>query len=155
MFWGSTLSTLFAEIRQVVRSKRVMIALGKKIAAPRILVVEDDSEMRRLLVDELLEEGYLVSQAVDGEDAVLKLAHEEFDLVITDLIMPKVSGLDLLSEVGKTYPRVPAILITAFGDWSSLTQAYERGVCNFICKPFKIKDLKDAVRKALKKEQSN
>jgi two-component system response regulator PilR (NtrC family) len=132
-----------------------MITSGEKIAPPRILVVEDDSEMRNLLVYELLDEGYLVSEAVDGEDAALKLAHGEFDLVITDLIMPKTSGLDLLSEVRNIYPRVPAILITAFGDWSSLTQAYEKGACNFICKPFKMNDLKDAVRKALKKDQSH
>jgi DNA-binding NtrC family response regulator len=133
----------------------VTIISEKKIAVPRILLVEDDAEMRRLLVDELLDEGYVVSQATDGEEAVLKLAHEEYDLVITDLVMPKISGLDLLSEVRKTRPHIPAILITAFGDWSSLTQAYEKGACNYICKPFKIKDLKDAVRNALQKEQRN
>jgi two-component system response regulator PilR (NtrC family) len=128
---------------------------GKKIAVPRILLVEDDSEMRRLLADELLDEGYAISQAIDGEEAILKLAHEKFDLMITDLLMPKINGLDLLSEMRKTCPHMPAILITAFGDWSSLSQAYEKGACNFICKPFKMNDLKDAVRNALQKEQHN
>jgi DNA-binding NtrC family response regulator len=132
-----------------------MVVSEKRIAAPRILLVEDDPEMRRLLADELLDEGYMISQAVNGEEAVLKLAQEEFDLVITDLVMPKIGGLDLLSEVRKACPRIPVILITAFGDWSSLTQAYEKGAFNYICKPFKIKDLKDSVREALAKEQSH
>ena len=127
----------------------------KGIAACRILLVEDDFEMRRLLTDELLDEGYQISEAVDGEDAVSKLAQEEFDLVITDLVMPRLSGLDLLTKMKKTCPPVPVILITAFGDWSSLTQAYEKGAIDYICKPFKMKDLKDAIQKALKKEQSD
>ena len=127
----------------------------KGIAACRILLVEDDFEMRRLLTDELLDEGYQISEAVDGEDAVSKLAQEEFDLVITDLVMPRLSGLDLLTKMKKTCPSVPVILITAFGDWSSLTQAYEKGAIDYICKPFKMKDLKDAIQKALKKEQSD
>jgi DNA-binding response OmpR family regulator len=118
---------------------------------PRILVVEDDSEMRGLLADELLDEGYGIDQAVDGEDAVLKLAQNQFDLVIADLIMPKMGGLDLLSMVRKAYPRTPVILITAFGDWQSLIQAYENGALNYICKPFKVKELKEAVKKALNK----
>jgi len=132
-----------------------MVVIDKGIVAARILLVEDDFEMRRLLADELLEEGYQVSQAVDGEDAVSKLSEDEYDLVITDLVIPKIGGLDLLSKVRKAYPRTPVILITAFGDWSSLAQAYEKGALNYICKPFKIQDLKDAVRKALEKAQSH
>ena len=129
-----------------------MIAVSDKaVPTSRILVVEDDAEMRSLLTDELLDEGYEVLQAVDGEDAASRLVQERFDLVITDVVMPRSGGLDLLSNVRKVYPNMPVILITAFGDWSSLVKAYEEGAFNYICKPFKIAELKDSVRKALKK----
>ena len=106
--------------------------------APRILVVEDDSEMRGLLADELLDEGYETYQAVDGEDAALKLAQDEFDLVIADVIMPKMSGLDLLSMVRKAYPNTPVILITAFGDDQTHAEAKRLGAAGMIDKPFEI-----------------
>jgi DNA-binding NtrC family response regulator len=139
------------------REDEMLMALPdqKRVEDSRILLVEDDSEMRRLLVDELTDEGFQVSEAVDGEDALARIAKEEFDLVVTDLVMPRLGGLDLLAKMKKACPVTPVILITAFGDWSSLTQAYEKGAVNYLCKPFRIKDLKDAIQKALKKEQSD
>lgn len=118
----------------------------------RILVVEDDPEMRALLSDELSDEGYGVIQAEDGAEAASKIGHEAFDLVITDMRMPKAGGLELLPIVRQTCPDIPVILITAFGDWPSLIEAYEKGAVDYINKPFKMRDLKNSVRKALQKK---
>ena len=115
----------------------------------RILVVEDDPEMRALLTDELSDEGYAVTQAVDGADASLKVAHETFDLVITDMKMPNLGGLEFLPIVEKSCPGVPVLVITAFGDWPSFIEAYDKGAVDFISKPFKMLELKNAVKKAL------
>lgn len=121
----------------------------------RILVVEDDSEMRSLLTDELSDEGYAVTQATDGADASLRVEREAFDLIITDMKMPKMGGLEFLSVVEKSRPGMPVIMITAFGDWPSYVEAYDKGAVDYISKPFKMLDLKNAVKKALNKAGSD
>nr|NIN23433.1 response regulator [Candidatus Aminicenantes bacterium]NIN47137.1 response regulator [Candidatus Aminicenantes bacterium]NIN90061.1 response regulator [Candidatus Aminicenantes bacterium]NIT28559.1 response regulator [Candidatus Aminicenantes bacterium] len=100
--------------------------VGKK-AHFRILVVEDDLEMRSLLADELSEDGYDVVQAGDGVEAVTKVANQRFDLVITDMRMPKMGGLELLPAVKKVSPDIPVIVISSFGDWQTSAEAKERG----------------------------
>ena len=127
----------------------MMDASPKQIHTVRILVVEDDSEMRDLLTDELSDEGYEVTLAVDGSDATVKISEQAFDLVITDMRMPRKGGLELLPELKTACPNTPVILITAFGDWPTLIEAYDKGACDYICKPFKMEDLKRAVKKAL------
>ncbi|HEX9757531.1 MAG TPA: response regulator [Nitrospiria bacterium] len=117
----------------------------------RILVVEDDSEMRSLLTDELSEEGYEIIQAKDGAEAALMVAHGTFDLVITDMKMPKMGGLELLPVVKEASPDVPVIVITAFGDWQTSVEAMERGSFRYMTKPFKMQELKETVKKALEK----
>lgn len=123
--------------------------VGSKVSRAKILVVEDDHEMRRLLADELADEGYEVSEAENGDEAALKCVSEKFNLVITDMVMPKMGGLDLLTRIKDVQPETPVILITAFGDQASLMEALQKGALNYICKPFKTKDLKEVVRKAI------
>ncbi len=124
----------------------------KKVTTPQILVVEDDAEMRDLLKEELSDEGYRVIEAEDGEDAASKLRSEVFDVIITDIRMPRVGGIELLTSVTKAYPRTPVIVITAFGSPEILDNACEKGAFDYIGKPFKLQDLKNAVRKALQWE---
>jgi DNA-binding NtrC family response regulator len=115
------------------------------------LIAEDDAEMRSLLHDELQEAGYQVTQAADGAEAALRLTHEPFDLVITDLRMPKLGGLELLPLVQRSAGAIPVIVITAFGDHGVLKEAYERGAAFFLSKPLKMEELKSAVRLALER----
>jgi DNA-binding NtrC family response regulator len=131
----------------------MMIKHSNAQHAYQILVVEDDPEMLDLLTDELSDEGYRVTRAVNGSDALDKVSSAEYDAVITDLKMPEVGGLELLPDLKKTCPNTPVIVITAFGEWPTLIEAYEKGVCDFITKPFKMHDLKEAVKKALEKKQ--
>jgi len=115
----------------------------------RILIVEDDAEMRSLLADELSEDGYDVFQAKDGSEASLMVVDEGFDLVVTDMKMPKMGGLELLSLVKGALPDIPVIVISAFGDNQAFGEAKERGSFRFMTKPFKMSEFKEAVRKGL------
>ena len=115
----------------------------------RILIVEDDAEMRSLLADELSEDGYDVFQAKDGSEASLMVVDEGFDLVVTDMKMPKMGGLELLSLVKGAFPDIPVIVISAFGDNQAFGEAKERGSFGFMTKPFKMSEFKEAVSKGL------
>ena len=109
--------------------------------------------MRALLMDELREAGYHVSQAVDGADGVQKLlqaaATGAYDLMITDLKMPKLSGQGLMKIVNERYPAMPVIAITAFADEPEFVKPYHTEFVAYLRKPFKMEELKSAVRVAL------
>jgi DNA-binding NtrC family response regulator len=115
----------------------------------RILVVDDDAEMRALLLDVLEKEGYEVGEAIDGAQAVLALRAREFDLILIDKNMPGPSGLDLLPGLRRVCPRSQFIMMTAYGDVPSYIEAVEKGAAEFLFKPFRMEELKAAITKAL------
>lgn len=115
----------------------------------RILVAEDDAEMRSLLADALRDDGYRVVEAVDGREAVMRLVEETFDVVITDLRMPHLGGFDVLEVARRAEGAPPVIVISAFGQWDALRESAERGAFRFLSKPLKISELRDAVNEAL------
>jgi DNA-binding NtrC family response regulator len=117
----------------------------------RLLVVDDDamvlSALRRVL--DILDVD--VETCSDPVRAVEKLAHEAFDLVISDERMPKMSGLDVLGRVRRDSPRTPTILLTAYGSAEAQERAYERcGVYRLMTKPWDNRDLLSTVREALR-----
>ena len=89
----------------------------------RILVVDDDAEMRALLLDVLRGDGYEAAEAKGGAEAVLAVRNREFDVILMDKNMPGPSGLDLLPGFRRLCPRSRIIMITAFGDVSSYMEA--------------------------------
>ena len=114
-----------------------------------ILVVDDEPEMRSLLVDELKRDGYQVSEAGDGAEAVLACRTGRFDVILMDKNMPGPSGLDLLPGFRRTCPDARIIMMTAFGDVPSYVEAAEKGAADFLFKPFRIEEMRAAIRKAL------
>ena len=116
---------------------------------PSILVVDDDPEMRELLLDVLGNEGYEVAEAKDGTEAVLALRAREFDIILMDKNMPGPSGLDLLPGFRRVCPRSQIIMMTAFGDVPSYMDAVEKGAVEYLFKPFQMEELKAAIVKAL------
>ena len=116
---------------------------------PSILVVDDDPEMRALLLDVLGVEGYEVVEAKDGTEAVLALRAQTFDLILMDKNMPGPSGLDLLPGFRRVCPGSPIIMMTAFGDVPSYMEAVEKGAVEFLFKPFRMEEMKAAIAKAL------
>jgi len=117
--------------------------------APSILVVDDDAEMRELLLDVLRGEGYEVAEAKDGTEAVLALRARTFDVVLMDKNMPGPSGLDLLPGFRRVCPRSQIIMMTAFGDVPSYMEAAEKGAVEYLFKPFRLEEMKAAIVKAL------
>ena len=115
----------------------------------RILVVDDDADMRALLVDELRQEGYEVTEASDGAEAVLACRGQTFDVILMDKNMPGPSGLDLIPGFRRASPASRILMMTAFGDVSSYVEAAERGASDYLFKPFRMDEMKLAIRRAL------
>ena len=115
----------------------------------RILVAEDDEQMVDLLVRVLGEEGYEVTAVRDGAQALAKLEQDPgFDLVLTDLRMPGVDGMELLRRAMARQLRQPVILMTAFGSIESAVQAMREGAYHYLAKPVHIEDLLEIVGSA-------
>jgi two-component system, NtrC family, response regulator HydG len=115
----------------------------------KILVVDDDLEMCKLLSEVLEGDGYRVTSTVDSLEGSRRLQKEGFDLLITDLRMRGLKGLDLLEEAKKTASFTPVIIITAFGTIESAIQAMKMGAFDYITKPFPMDELVLTVKKAL------
>jgi len=115
----------------------------------KILVVDDEPEMRALLVDELRRDGHQVTEAGDGAEAVLACRTTTFDVILMDKNMPGPSGLDLIPGFRRTCPDARIIMMTAFGDVPSYVEAAEKGAADFLFKPFRIEEMRAAIRKAL------
>lgn len=119
------------------------------MATERILFVEDDPAGRELGLFNLQKAGYQADGAPDGAEGLRLFDANDFDLVITDLKMPGVSGLDVLREVKKHKPAVPVIVVTAYGNVERAVEAMRLGAFDFIGKPFSRDHLLLAVEKAL------
>ncbi len=115
---------------------------------PRVLIVEDDEEMRQLLSEVLKEEGWESVEASNGAEGLIHLHRECFDAVIMDQKMPGLSGLDLLPGIRTICPRTPVILITAFGDTAMQNDAMKNGAFDFLFKPFRMEALVVALRRS-------
>jgi DNA-binding NtrC family response regulator len=118
----------------------------------RLLVVDDDPEMRELLAEVLTEEGYDVAEAPDGAHALIRLRAEGFGAIILDKNMPGLSGLDLLPGIRAMCPETPVIVITAFGNPETYDRAVQSGAYDHLFKPFPMGELVQLVRRALRGE---
>ncbi len=108
----------------------------------RILIIEDDEEMRSLLKDFLEEEGVVTEGVGNGADAIRKLAKESFHLVITDIQMPGLTGLDLLPKIRKLQPQALILVITAFGNEEMHRRSMEGGATAYFEKPIHLRNFR-------------
>ena len=115
----------------------------------RILIVEDDPHMREGLTASIEKKGHKVEVACDALEAKLKLAGQGFDLVITDLRMPKGSGMDVLDCTRDLQPATPVVVITAYGTVEKAVEAMKKGAVDFIQKPFSLTDLWETLDRCL------
>lgn len=116
----------------------------------RILVVDDEESIREFLDIMLRKEGYEVTMAQDGEQAVEILKKKTFDMVISDMQMPKMNGIELLKYVKDQNPDLIFMLITAFGTTESAIEAMKMGAYDYILKPFKIDEVRINITHALR-----
>jgi DNA-binding NtrC family response regulator len=122
-----------------------------------ILIVDDDDAMRLALSESLESCGYDISAAENGNKALNLFNKRKFDLVVTDMKMPEMSGIEVLQGVKKLAPNIPVILITAYGTVNTAVEAMKEGAAEFIMKPFSLDDLEAVVKNVLntQKEESS
>jgi YesN/AraC family two-component response regulator len=101
-----------------------------------VLVVDDEQFLRQILVRIVKRDGYQVEEAANGKEALEKMAGKHFDLVITDVKMPEIDGMELLARVKKEYPEVQVVVVTSHSSEVNATEAVAAGASQFISKPF-------------------
>jgi nitrogen regulation protein NR(I) len=115
----------------------------------RILVVDDEESIRELLKDFLETKGYEVAIASDGESGLKMLRDDRFDLMLMDVMMPGMSGLDVLREIDSENLDIPVIMMTAFASVQTAVEAMKLGAYDYITKPFVLEDIHHAIKRAL------
>lgn len=120
---------------------------------PRVLVVDDERSIRDILSEFLDLEGFFVRTAEDGRKAVAELTVSSFDVVISDLKMPNMGGLELLKEVARAHPNTETIMMTGFGTVETAIHAMKLGAYDYVLKPFKVSEILHVVRRALEKQR--
>ncbi|MBM4368043.1 MAG: sigma-54-dependent Fis family transcriptional regulator [Deltaproteobacteria bacterium] len=119
----------------------------------RILVVDDHAETVAWLAEELEREGYSVEGCLRPDEAVTRIVEGDFDLVVSDIEMPGLRGLDLMAQVHRERPGQLVLLVTAFGSVDLAVQAVRAGACDFVTKPFAIEVLLLAIERALRERR--
>ena len=121
----------------------------------KILIIEDEASIRRVLTKILTEENdtYQVDEAEDGSIGYQKIAQNDYDLVLCDIKMPKMDGVELLQAVKKIKPEIPIVMISGHGDMETAIQTLRRGAFDYISKPPDLNRLLNTVRNALDKKQ--
>lgn len=117
----------------------------------KILVVDDEESIREFFQIMLKREGYEVLCASQGAEALTLLKRHQVDLVISDIQMPEMSGMELLAQVKEIDPEIPMIMITAFGSTETAVEAMKLGAYDYLQKPFKLDEVKIIIRQALEK----
>ncbi|MGA1824034.1 MAG: response regulator [bacterium] len=115
----------------------------------RILVVDDEKNTREGLVKILIKDGYEVAAAKTGAIALDVVKKQDFDIIITDLMMPDVSGIDLLAKIKKKKPDIGVIIVTAYGEVNSYLKAMTLGAFEYLNKPIILSELQCVLNKAL------
>ena len=129
------------------------MATTEQADAARILVVDDERVIREILAEFLSLEGFSVNTVEDGEKALTELRLHPYDLLITDLKMPKLSGLQLLEKVEQERLGVLTVLMTGFGTVETAIEAMKKGAYDYLLKPFKVEEVIHVVERALYRQR--
>ncbi len=121
----------------------------------KVLVVDDEEMLRHLLARILEREGYSVSTASGGKQALGFLEKSDFQIMVSDVKMPEMSGFELLKEAIQKYPRLAVVMMTAFGDDHTVKEAINLGADGYVAKPFKSHDLTSEIQRARQKAASH
>ena len=121
----------------------------------KILIVDDEAVVREVLSRILSKKNYEITYAEDGESAIKHVGRTKFDLILLDLRLPGIYGIEVLKEIKKINKDIPVILISAYLTNSGIKEAAEIGIVGYIKKPFDVKQVISAVEKALKIKRNN
>lgn len=122
------------------------------MSKPNIMIIDDEKIVGDMAKLSLESEGYAVETFLNGESALARLKEKSFEVVVTDLKMKGIDGLEVLRTVKQLYPRTVVIMITAFANLDVAIEALRDDVHDFFPKPVKIKELKASILRALEKQ---
>jgi response regulator RpfG family c-di-GMP phosphodiesterase len=120
---------------------------------PRVLIVDDEKFIRDILADFLGMEGYIVRTAEDGAAALEELHSQHYDLIISDLKMPRMGGIELLEAIGTAAPNALTVIMTGFGTVETAIDAMKRGAYDYILKPFMVEEVIRVVQRGIDKQR--
>ena len=118
----------------------------------RILIVDDEKEICLLLARRLTKEGYICVTAMNGKEALSHFYKDNFSLIITDIKMPEMDGMEFLKDVRAVNPNIMVIMMTAYPEVDGVVEAIRLGACDFILKPIDLDLVVLSVKKALEKK---
>lgn len=114
-----------------------------------ILVVDDEQSIRELCKEFLGEEGYKITLAVDGQDAIDKMEYDDFDLFLVDMVMPRMDGLELMKRIKKKQPLAVIVITTGFSSIEGAVKAVHAGAFQYLSKPINAEELIEVAKKGL------
>ncbi|MDD5306408.1 MAG: response regulator [Deltaproteobacteria bacterium] len=126
---------------------------GRSAEIPQVLVVDDEKVIREILADFLSMEGFRVATAADGVAALERLDEAPFDMVISDLKMPNMGGLELLENIQANHENVLTVIMTGFGTVETAIEAMKKGAYDYILKPFKVEEVVHIVHRGIEKQR--
>ena len=115
----------------------------------KLLIVEDEETLRESLGRVLIQEGYEVDSVSSSEAALTTIDEKNYDLIITDIILPGINGIQLLRKCREKNPKAKFIIITAFASIETAVEAIRTGAFDYLVKPIQHRELKDIIKKAL------
>jgi len=120
-----------------------------------ILIIEDEQRVANLIKQGLEEQGFITTVANDGETGKQLAIVNHYDIIITDIILPRMNGIDLCREVRLQKPTVPIIMLTALGTTDDKVEGFDAGADDYLVKPFDLRELHVRIRALLKRNQNN
>ena len=121
----------------------------------RLLIVDDDKQIRELLVFDIAQSGYIVDCASDGQEGLKKALENNYDLILLDVMMPKMNGYEVCQNIRIAKPDVPILMLTAKGTIEDKTQGFDCGADDYLIKPFEIQEVLLRIRALLRRGESN
>ncbi len=121
----------------------------------QVLLIEDEQRIAELIKRGLEEQGFTVMVAYDGETGKKLAISNDYDIIITDIVLPKISGIDLCKEVRLQKPNIPIIMLTALGTTNDKVEGFDAGADDYLVKPFDLRELHVRIRALLKRSNSN
>jgi DNA-binding NtrC family response regulator len=115
----------------------------------KILVVDDEDALRTVLSNELTSEGYDVSTASDGDEAISTIQKSLYDLVLLDIKMPRLNGFEVLKFVKEKHPKTKVVMLTGFADLKNAIESKKLGAEDFVSKPYDLVDLLTTIERVL------
>jgi len=121
----------------------------------RLLIVDDDNQIRELLTFDIAQSGYIVDSAPDGEEGLKKALENHYDLILLDVMMPKMNGYDVCKNIRMSGSNVPVLMLTAKGSIEDKTEGFDCGADDYLIKPFEIQEVLLRIRALLRRVEPN